>query len=362
MTPHPSSLSRVALCALLLALLSACREETPPPPKLYAPVLIETARSGDLAETVRIAGAVEARDTIALGFRVAGRVVSRSVEVGDRVRAGQELARLDPQILAADVSSAQAGLAAAEAQIRQASSAFERQEALLSRGFTTRREYEAALEALRSARASREALSAQLSLARDQSAQTILTAPEAGLIASRSVEVGQVAAAAQTAFTLVSDGPVDAVFDAPEEALRLALIGAKVRVALLDDPSVAAEGVIRQVAPGVDPVKGTVRVKVGVARPASAMTPGAAIMGELTMEAHPFILLPSGAVYSDEGLPAVWVVDSESRVSLRRVEVERYRTGAVALRGGVSPGERVVVAGGQALREGQRVEIKGGGS
>lgn len=349
--------SRLVLFALLAALMAACQEASPPPPKLHTPVSIQTAASGDVAQTVRIAGALEARSATALGFRVGGRVVERFAEVGDRVRAGQRLARLDPQILDADAASAQAGLAAAEAQIRQASAAFERQESLLSRGFTTRRDYEAALEALRSAQASREALTAQVSLARDQAAQTILVAPADGVVAERNVEVGQVVQAAATAFVLVSDGPMDAVFAAPEEALRLALMGAPVRISLLDDPAAAAEGRIRQIAPGVDLTKGTVQVKVGIEKPHPAMKPGAAVQGEMTLEAHPFILLPAAALYSDGGAPAVWIVDSASQAVLRRVEIERYETDRIAVRSGLSPGEAVVVAGGQFLRSGQKVEV-----
>lgn len=361
MAQIPSPLSRLALGVFLAGALGACREQPPPPPPVFTPVLLQTAASSETAQVVRIAGALEARSTTSLGFRVGGRVVERNVDVGDRVRAGQRLARLDPQILEADASAAQAGLAAAEAQIRQASADFERQQALFQRGFTTRRDYEAALETLRRAQASREALTAQLSLARDQASQAILVAPSDGVIGSRDIEVGQVVQAAATAFTLVSDGPIDAVFDAPEEALRLALMGSSARIALLDDPAVSVEGRIRQISPGVDPVKGTVRVTVGIDRPPAAMKPGAAVVGETTLEAHPFILLPAAALYSDGGAPAVWIADSGALVSLRRVEVERYETDRVAIRAGIAPGERVVVAGGQFLREGQKVEIVAGG-
>ncbi|WP_018633894.1 efflux RND transporter periplasmic adaptor subunit [Neomegalonema perideroedes] len=360
MTQRPPSLSRIAFCAILATTLSGCFEQPPPPPKIHVAVSVQTARSDDVAQTVRIAGAMEARSTTSLGFRVGGRVVSRAADVGDRVRAGQELARLDPQILDADAASAQAGLAAAEAQIRQATADFERQDALLARGFTTRRDHEAALEALRRAQASREALRAQLSIARDQAAQTILVAPVSGVISDRQIEVGQVLAAAQTAFTLVSDGPMDAVFDAPEAALRMALMGAPVKISLLDDPTVTAEGRIRQVAPGVD-AKGAVQVKVGVEKPAAAMKPGAPVVGEMNLEPHPFVILPSSALYSDGGLPAVWIAAGDSTVTLRRVEVERYETGRVAVRSGIAPGERVVTAGGQFLRSGQQVEIMSGG-
>ncbi|MDD2869219.1 efflux RND transporter periplasmic adaptor subunit [Neomegalonema sp.] len=360
MTQRPSSLSRLAFLVIPATLLTGCFEQPPPPPRVSTAVTVQTTRSDDVAQTVRIAGAMEARSSTSLGFRVGGRVVARAVDVGDRVRAGQELARLDPQILDADAASAQAGLAAAEAQIRQASADFERQETLLARGFTTRRDHEAALEALRRAQASREALRAQLSMARDQAAQTILVAPADGVISDRQIEVGQVLAAAQTAFTLVSEGPMDAVFDAPEEALRMALMGASVKISLLDDPSATADGRIRQVAPGVD-AKGAVQVKVGVEKPLPAMKPGAPVVGEMKLEPHPFIILPSTALYSDGGSPAVWIAAGDSTVSLRRVEVERYETGRFAIRGGIAPGERVVTAGGQFLRSGQKVEIMSGG-
>ncbi len=366
-TQRFASLSRFALGAAAFGFLTACQDKPQPPPKFYSSVRVQKALSSEVAQTVRIAGALEARNSTNLGFRVGGRVVERLVDVGDRVRAGQVLARLDPQLLNADAQAAQAGLAAAEAQIRQAAAAYDRQQTLLARGFTTRSNYDAALEALRRAQSSRDSLTAQLAMARDQAAQSELISPGDGVISARNLEVGQVVQAAATVYTLVSDGPIDAVFDAPEEALRLTLMGARVEIALLDAPNVKAEGRIRQIAPGVDAATGAVRVKVGIDAPPRAMTLGAAVSGTMALEAHPFILLPATALASDPQAASgvsVWIVNpADSTVSMRLVTVERYETDRVALSGGVSPGEEVVVSGAQFLRPGQKVEIvRGGGS
>jgi RND family efflux transporter MFP subunit len=340
--------------------LAACQQQGTLPEKRPTTVQAQTVELTDYAPTVRLTGEIRAQVESNLSFRVSGRIVERHVDVGDHVMAEQELARIDPEEQQANVTAAEAAVRAAEAQLQQASSTFERQKSLLDRGYTTRREYDQAEEAFRTAQGSLEAARAQLAAARDQLAQTVLRAGAPGVITARNVEVGQVVQSAQPVFSLAQDGPRDAVFNVQESVFIQEPADRTVEITLVSDPKVKVAGTVREVAPAVDPANGTVRVKIGIERPPSEMTLGAAVIGEGRFKPRKLVVLPWSALSSHEGRPAVWVVDPQTRaVSPRPITVERYETGTVIIREGLQPGETVVTAGAQLLRPNQTVALAG---
>ncbi len=138
-----------AACAALLLLLCGCQKQEAAAGKL--PVMVRAAKVeiADYAPKTSLTGVIAARTLNNLAFRVGGRVAERLVEVGQHVEKGQVLARIDPQEQESDQRSAQADLDAAEAQLTQASAAFDRQKTLLAQGFTTRRDYDQAEQALK---------------------------------------------------------------------------------------------------------------------------------------------------------------------------------------------------------------------
>ncbi|MGV6876584.1 efflux RND transporter periplasmic adaptor subunit [Pseudochelatococcus sp. B33] len=136
---------------LALPLLAACNSEperVEPPPRTVRTITVEVREAGD---TVTLTGHVEAADEAAAAFRIGGRMLERLVNVGDRVTAGQTLARLDAQNAQNNLRSAEAALTAANALLSQTRNTYERQRHLLDRGFTTRANYDAAEQAYLSA-------------------------------------------------------------------------------------------------------------------------------------------------------------------------------------------------------------------
>jgi RND family efflux transporter MFP subunit len=342
--------------AFLLLSLAACDDPAPPPP---APLRVatEAARVTDHAPSVSLTGEVAARVTSELSFRVGGRVLDRRVEIGDHVTADQVLATLDPQEQQANVTAAEAGVQAAEAQLRQSSSAFDRQRTLLTQGFTTRRDYDQAEEASRTAQTRLDAARAELGTARDQLGQTSLRAGMAGIVTARNVEAGQVVQAAQAVYTVAQDGPRDAVFNVYESIFIREPTAPVIRVALVADPAVAGQARVREVSPVVDRARGTVRVRFEILDPQPPMPLGAALVGTGQFRPRPAILLPWGALTADGGQPAVWVVDPATRaVSLRRIGIEAHEVERIVVRDGLEAGQVVVVRGQQFLRPGQVVD------
>jgi RND family efflux transporter MFP subunit len=341
--------------------LAGCQQQTSRPENSPIVVQVETARLTDYAPTVRLTGEVRAQVESDLSFRVGGRITERLVNVGDHVKADQVLARLDPQQQQATVTAAEAAVRSAGAVLREATSTYERQKALLAQGYTTKREHDQAQEAFRTAQAALDTARAQFDTARDQLSDTVLRAGASGVVTARKAETGQVVQAAQTVFSIAQDGPRDAVFNVYESIFTRELANPAIALTLVSDPAVMATGTVREISPTVDRATGTVRAKVAIEHPPAAMTLGAAVVGEGQFQPRKLVVVPWGTLSSANGQPAVWTVDSRTKtVSLRPIIVEGYETGKVAVREGLQPGEIVVTAGAQFLRPNQVVAFPEG--
>lgn len=349
--------------ALSLCLgFTACQQETiaPQPPVAY--VRIVEARAQAYAPVATLTGEVRARHQSDLAFRVPGRVVERLVDVGAEVTAGQVLARLDPQEQQADLEAARASVRAAEAQVRQAEATFERQRQLIAQGFTTRRDFDAAEAAFRTAQGALEAARAQANAASDTRGYTTLAAGAAGVITARLAEVGQVVQAAQPVFTLAQSGERDAVF-AVQEALFLRKNNeSAVALALVADPTVTANGRLREVAPSVDPATGTVRVTIGIDNPPVEMTLGAVVEGAFPLKDRPAFIVPWMALTLVGGQPAVWVMEKDETAALRKVTILAHERERTIIADGLKDGDVIIADGTKLLRPGQKVSVltKGG--
>lgn len=352
----------VPLVLLVLTALGGCDDPATKAVKPPAFVRTEIVRLQDRGSSATLTGDVEARIQSDLSFRVSGRVVSRLVDVGAHVDAGDALARLDPKQQQADFDAATANLAAAELQLQVAASTFQRQKTLIANGFTTRVAYDTAEEGLRTAEGSLDSARARLGRSKEALADTVLRASAAGVITARNVEVGQVMQPAQSAFTLAQDGDRDAVFDV-SESVFFQQPEDKIVITLLSDRDVTAVGRVREVSPALDAKSSTVRVKVAIENPPVAMTLGSAIAGTARWKSMNQIVVPWNALMATGATPAAWVVDPQTRtVSLKPVAVDTYETGVVVVNGGLQPGERVVIDGGKLLSVGQSVSYEGDAS
>lgn len=338
--------------------LAGCQEQPEAAAKKLVRVRAADATPINYAPVLSLTGVIAARTESNLSFRTGGRVAERLVEVGDHVEAGALLARIDPQEQESDLRSAQAAVDAAEAQVRQTTAAFERQKTLLAQGFTTRREYDQAQQAMQVAQGSLQSAQSQLQNAKDAVGYTELRSNAAGVITARSIEAGQVVQAAQTIYTIAEDGDRDAVFNVNEALVANNGPKPDVTITLLSNPQITAKAEIREVAPVVDPSSGTIRVKVAIPNTPAEMPLGAAVAGSVTARPAQAVLLPWQALFSDKGQPAVWTIDRATKaVSLTPVTVSSYNSGTVAIGSGLAGGQQVVTAGGQLLRPGQLVEI-----
>lgn len=353
----PRALLLVAISGVAIA---ACQEAPDIDTPQVRPVRTQTVEKREAGIPVVLTGRIESADEAALGFRISGRMIERLVNVGDQVKAGQMLARLEPQNETNALRSAQANLAAAEAALTEARNRFERQETLLSQGWTTRAQFDQAEKSRHTAQAQVDAAEAQLKSAHDLVSFTELEADAEGIVTATGAEPHEVVQAGQMIIRLAREGGRDAVFDVPANVLRSAPSEPVVSVHLTDDPAVKATGRVREVSPQADPVTRTFTVKVGLADPPEAMRLGATVTGSMQSDADPTIEIPATSLTRTNSQPAVWIVDPDSHtVSLRNVDVARFDPATVTVSQGLDTGEIIVTAGVQALHPGQKVRLLG---
>ena len=332
-----------------------------------AAVSAETVKVTEYRPQLVLTGTVAARNLINLAFRASGQVTERHADVGQKVEAGDLLARIDAVEQEAGLRSAQATLNAARAQLIQATANYARQEALLKQGFTTRSQFGTAEEAKQRAEAALVSAQSLMKNAQDMMSYTELRAPRSGVVTARNIETGQLVQAAQTAFVIAADGERDAVFDVQEALAAHAenIVGKhgtealpQVSLSLVSDPAVTATGHVREVAPVVNATTGTVRIKVELDTPPAAMTLAAPVTGSLRLPSVRAVILPWSAMTAQGNKPAVWVLDPETKtVTSVAIDILDYEREKIIISGGLQDGQMVVTRGGQMLGEGSVVDL-----
>lgn len=337
---------RLSSATLLLALGASSAMAEPAP----RPVRVQTVELAPEQRTIALSGSIQARTLANLAFRVGGKVVARPVEVGDKVQAGQELARLDPADLQLQLQAALSAVQAADADAAQARAELGRYQSLGSRSPAyTAAEYDKRSAASRIADARLAQAARQYALARDQAAYGTLAADADGIITALPVQVGQVVSAGQTVATLAHAAGEEVSVDVPENRLADVRAAQLVAITLWSAPDQVLHGRVREIGALADPASRTFTVKVAVLdAPPGALGLGMTATVHLAVPPGPAIaLLPAAALTDEDGKAAVWVLNPGlGRAERRRVTVAGYRdNGEVAISGGLKTGEQVVTAG-----------------
>jgi RND family efflux transporter MFP subunit len=350
--------SRVMIAAATLAsalALAGCQQETKAPEPVR-PVLSRIIDSGPGEGTVA-AGVVEPRYQTNIGSRVLGRLTSRSVYVGDLVREGQVIATIDPTSLELGVRSAKAELAKAKAHLATARATEDRQRTLITSDATTRQTLDNAEQVRAGAEAAVAHAQANLTKAMEQLGYTQIKAEFAGVVIAVSAEPGQVLSPGQSVVTVARPDVRDAVVDVGEDFPLQLEPGLPFTVGLQLLPAVQVKGTVREVAPQADPITRLRRIRIALNDPPDTFRLGTTVTATLGKEQASLLHLPASAILAKDGSNFVWVVDQPaSTVSLRRVDLVPDQTGARVI-GGLSPSARIVTAGVNSLKPGQRVRI-----
>lgn len=343
------------LLAALVVTLAAC--SAPPEVAKQPPaVLVRTIPAEVNAIEARLyTGEVRARHELDLGFRIGGKLTERLVDVGERVSAGQVLARLDPQDVMLASQAAAAQQAAAEADLVLARAEYERVAQLHARSFVSASAVDARRAALQAAEARLRQVRAQAAVAGNQADYATLRASEAGIVTAAPAEAGQVVTAGQTVLRLARGDARELLIHVPESRVGELRVGmpATVRPWAQSQQEFAAS--VREIAPAADAATRSYAVRVALAAAEGLPPLGATASAVFARPAAMQVLLPLNAVTRAGDRTVVWVVDDAH--ALRRVAVDagEFREDGVVIRGGLPAGARVVLAGVHRLVEGETV-------
>ncbi|MCX7379951.1 MAG: efflux RND transporter periplasmic adaptor subunit [Alphaproteobacteria bacterium] len=351
-------MSVLRLLPLLLPLaLTACFERTQASvADAPRPVQVVRVELAPAQASRAYAGVIRPRREADIGFRAAGRMVAREVDLGARVKAGQVLARLDTADLALALRSATADLASAEAQSAQATADAGRSRTLAGQGWTSAATDEAKQAAARSAQERVMSARAALALARNRLDYAELRAPMDGVVTAVVADPGTVVADGQPVLRLADAGALEVELALPESAVAVA--GQSAQVTLWARPEEKLTATLREVAAAADPKLRTYATRYTIAAPPTWLAIGMTATLTLASPAgENFARLPAAALTDRGAGPMVWVVDAATgRLEARKVTVQAMQQERVLL-GGLREGDLVVALGVQKLDPAARVRI-----
>ena len=348
-----------ALSAVALLLVACSRPDVPA--ETIRVVRTLTVAPATVGASQTYAAEIRARSESRLGFRVGGKLISRQVEVGQRVKAGDVLARLDPEDLKLSQDAARAALQSAQVNHDFNLADFRRFKELRDQGFISGAELERREATLKAAAAQLEQAKAQASVQVNQAAYTTLLAGAPGVVVAVEAEPGTVLAAGTPVVRLALDGPRDAVFAVPEDVAAAVrpLTGRAGAVSVkLWGSGDSLQATVREVAAAADPATRTFLVKADLSSPVLQLGQSATVsIAQPRVEG--VTLLPLVALKEHKGRTAVWVVDPVRLVvQTRDVELGGAQGNSMVVTAGLKPGEQVVTAGVHVLTEGQKVRLQ----
>lgn len=374
-----------------------------PPGMGFGPTSVETAAvtRGEFVASADFVGTLQARATADLYAKINGQIVEMRVDTGDRVRAGQVLARIDSGELGERVEQAQAALRMAEATLGERKAAlgiarstadrtrslFEQQLVSQQQNEQTQAELQAASAQVEVAQASVSQARANVGAARAELEKTLITAPFSGVIGKRYLDKGAFAATNRPVFSLVDLSKIKTTVPLTEKDAGRVRAGQRALVSIEADPAARFQGVVARIASVFDPNTNTTEAEVEIDNPDGRLKPGMFANVSIAFAVEPgALLVPRSAVIEDERETFLFLARKAAAPpaapgasrgegakaeppapawTARRVAVKRIGTGTdpkrdqVAIEGPVEPGENVITLGQQDLRDGAPVMIAG---
>jgi multidrug efflux system membrane fusion protein len=358
--PASAALSIAALAAA--ALLASCsakaqQEAAAPPPQVeVTPAVFKELRQWD-----DFTGRLEAVESVEVRPRVGGYINRVALEQGARVRQGQVLFEIDPRPFKAEVDRFAAEVDRSRAKLELAVANRERGNRLIAQAALAQSEYERLQAEEKGARADLAAAQASLQAARLNLEFTRVTSPIDGRVSKALITRGNLVTNADLLTTVVSDAPIYATFDADEQTfLKYAAAqrgrGGPVYMGLMTEDGYPHQGRLQFMDNAMNAKSGTINGRAVFANADGAFTPGLfARIRLVSSTSERVALAPDRAVGTDLGKRYLIVVGPDSKAEYRTVTLGPMAGGLRIIRTGLNPGDRIVVAGLQKVRPGDKV-------
>jgi len=351
-------LRRAAAVAVLPSGLAGCNEIAAQHAAPIRPVLVTSAHYQAQVSDRSFVGTIRPRIESDIGFRVAGKVSKRLVEVGAMVETGQPLATLDEADLRLQAEQAEAEFTAAGGVLAQASAAESRAKELKQKGWSTDAQLDQAKAAADEARARLKRAERSVELTKNSLSYATVVADGPGVVTATLIEPGQVVIAGQTAIRVARLAEKEVVVAIPETLLARARSG-EAQVSIWSRPDKLHVAKLRELAPSADSATRTYLAKFSM--------PGAGDDVQLGMTATLILSdsgservarLPLSALFNQGAGPSVYVADGKTgAITLKPVAVKAYESNGVLISGGVDEGANVVALGVQKLDPAEKVKV-----
>jgi RND family efflux transporter MFP subunit len=349
-----------ALPAALLTLAAVgCGHEEPVrhlPEQTPLAARVAVAQASPWSEGLEVTAGVQPLRRANLSTLLMGHVDAVLRTEGDTVRRGETLARVESREVDARLAQAEAAVAAARAAEKNAALLKGRMERLFERQAASQKNVDDATMAFEAATANRRAAEEGVKAAEMYVTYSEVTAPFAGVIVQKLVEVGDTAAPGHPLFVLEDVSKVKIEAHVPESSVAELSLGQAVEV---DVQGQLLQGKLTELLPSADPRSRTFTVRVLLDNPERELRSG--MFARLLFSGEPAetLAIPSSAIVRQGPLTGLFVVDAEDHARLRWVTLGRTRAGQTEVLTGLRPGERFVVAPGEELTDGRPVEVQG---
>jgi RND family efflux transporter MFP subunit len=336
--------------------LTACgKSDSAPDRGAERVVLVAPVRYGSHTQAREFVASIRPRIETDQGFRVAGKVVRRFVETGQRVKAGELLATLDDADLRLQKEQADAELAAARMALEQAVADERRALKLRKDGWTAQAALDRQRAAAEEARGRFQRASRAVELAQNSLDYASLRADADGVVTATAIEPGQVVAAGQAAVRIARSGELEAVVALPEAFVSAAGTG-EASLSLWSNPGKIYQAKLRELSPSADAMTRTFAARFSILGADSSIAMG--MTATLTIknpDIGPVASVPLAALFNQGKGPSLWKVEDDGRLTLAPVTVLRYEAKTALVAGGVAEGDKIVVLGAHKLVSGQKV-------
>jgi RND family efflux transporter MFP subunit len=356
----PSVASFALLGAVSLA-LSGCSEEKKAETKeILRPVkVVEIAKAGE-TRALDYSGAVKARVEMNLGFRVAGKITERRVNIGDRVQPGDVIARIDATDYELATKTAEANLAAAEKGVGTADLANKRAQQLFDKSVTAKSQLEQASLSYDQAVSTRDAARSSLDQAKNQVSYAELKADQSGIVTAISADTGTVVAAGTPVATVALDGEKEVQIAVPENDIAEFKPGKTVKASFWSSAKLVLDGKVREVSGSADAQSRTFAVRVSLPHDDRVLLGMTATIEASVSNANTHVAIPLAALAEKDGKKIVWVVDRDQQtVHARDVTIADFTGDGVNIADGLKTGDLVVAAGTQFMTDNLKVKLPG---
>jgi RND family efflux transporter MFP subunit len=360
MTKHAERRAARAAALALAALAAACgadpHERRPGFSGEPVEVRAEAVDAGAWSEGLEVTGTIAAFRRASPGTVLMGRVEAVLRREGDRVVAGEPLARIEVREVTARLAQAEAGVAAARAQEDNARITLERMERLHARQAAPRKAVDDAVAGHDAARAARQAAEAAVEAGRSSVGHGVVRAPFAGTVTERRIEAGDLASPGMPLFVVEDLSRVKVEAHVAESLAHGFVPGAVVRVEV-PSAGVAIDGTVTEVLPAADPASRTLAVRVVLDNAGGDLRPGMFARLALAGVEARAVSIPEAAVVRRGPLAGVFVVAADGTARLRWLSLGTARDGRIRVLAGLEAGSRVVVSPPAALEDGRPVRV-----